>query len=165
MLAPVERLIALRYLGARRKEGFISVIAGFPLLGIWRRRCDADHRALRHERRFAQEVLTACSASTAIRLLTAAGRNLDDFDNTAAEVAKVRGVVTVYPTVDGAVHGDGGTAMRSGASACHPPGGPSEDRQLRASLTAAWIQFSGKSVVAIGSSAWPSACTSRSATP
>lgn len=29
-----ERMVALRYLRARRKEGFISVIAGFSLLGI-----------------------------------------------------------------------------------------------------------------------------------
>jgi lipoprotein-releasing system permease protein len=32
--AAVERLIAFRYLRARREEGFISVIAGFSLLGI-----------------------------------------------------------------------------------------------------------------------------------
>ena len=30
----VERMIAWRYLRARRQEGFISVIAGFSLLGI-----------------------------------------------------------------------------------------------------------------------------------
>ena len=29
-----ERMVAMRYLRARRKEGFISVIAGFSLLGI-----------------------------------------------------------------------------------------------------------------------------------
>ena len=32
--APFEWMIARRYLGARRKEGFISVIAGFSFLGI-----------------------------------------------------------------------------------------------------------------------------------
>ena len=32
--AAVERLIAFRYLRARREEGFISVIAGFSLIGI-----------------------------------------------------------------------------------------------------------------------------------
>jgi len=32
--ASVERLIAFRYLRARREEGFISVIAGFSLIGI-----------------------------------------------------------------------------------------------------------------------------------
>jgi len=32
--APFEWVLALRYLRARRKEGFISVIAGFSFLGI-----------------------------------------------------------------------------------------------------------------------------------
>lgn len=32
--AAVERLIAFRYLRARREEGFISVIAAFSLVGI-----------------------------------------------------------------------------------------------------------------------------------
>jgi len=32
--APFEWLLALRYLRARRKEGFISVIAGFSFIGI-----------------------------------------------------------------------------------------------------------------------------------
>ncbi len=32
--APFEWLLALRYLRARRKEGFISVIAGFSFVGI-----------------------------------------------------------------------------------------------------------------------------------
>ena len=32
--APFEWMVALRYLRARRKEGFISVIAGFSFLGI-----------------------------------------------------------------------------------------------------------------------------------
>ncbi len=34
MAFAVERLIAFRYLRARRDEGFISVIAGFSLIGI-----------------------------------------------------------------------------------------------------------------------------------
>jgi len=32
--APFEWLLAMRYLRARRKEGFISVIAGFSFAGI-----------------------------------------------------------------------------------------------------------------------------------
>ena len=34
ILGPFERMVAMRYLRARRQEGFISVIAGFSLLGI-----------------------------------------------------------------------------------------------------------------------------------
>src|SRR3954452_7258177 len=34
MFGAFERMVAFRYLRARRQEGFISVIAGFSLLGI-----------------------------------------------------------------------------------------------------------------------------------
>src|SRR5260370_6628465 len=34
LFAPFEWMLSLRYLRARRKEGFISVIAGFSFLGI-----------------------------------------------------------------------------------------------------------------------------------
>src|SRR5690606_38368161 len=34
IFSPFERLVAFRYLRARREEGFVSVIAGFSLLGI-----------------------------------------------------------------------------------------------------------------------------------
>ena len=32
--SPFEWMLAFRYLGARRKEGFISIIAGFSFIGI-----------------------------------------------------------------------------------------------------------------------------------
>ena len=34
IFSPFERLVAFRYLRARRQEGFVSVIAVFSLLGI-----------------------------------------------------------------------------------------------------------------------------------
>jgi lipoprotein-releasing system permease protein len=34
LFSPVERLLAMRYMRARRAEGFISVIAWFSLAGI-----------------------------------------------------------------------------------------------------------------------------------
>lgn len=34
MISPFERMVALRYLRARKQEGFVSVIAGFSFLGI-----------------------------------------------------------------------------------------------------------------------------------
>ena len=48
--AAVERLIAFRYLRARREEGFISVIAAFSLIGITLGRRHADRRHVGHER-------------------------------------------------------------------------------------------------------------------
>ena len=34
MFSPFERMMAWRYLRARKAEGFVSVIAGFSFLGI-----------------------------------------------------------------------------------------------------------------------------------
>jgi lipoprotein-releasing system permease protein len=149
MIAPVERLIAFRYLRARRKEGFISVIAGFSLLGI----CVGVATliiVLSVMSGFRQEVLDRLLGVNGHLNLAAGGRNLDDFDNTAAEVAKVRGVVTVYPTVDGAVMA---TAARHAAGAqVHAIrlGDLRKIRLLRI-VDGSLEQFSGKSVVAIGS--------------
>jgi hypothetical protein len=48
--APFEWGCALRYLRARRREGFISVIAGFSFIGIMLGVADSHHRALGDER-------------------------------------------------------------------------------------------------------------------
>jgi len=149
MLAPVERLIALRYLRARRKEGFISVIAGFSLLGI----CVGVATliiVLSVMSGFRQEVLNRLLGVNGHLSLAAAGRNLDDFDSIAAQVAKVPGVVAVYPTVDGNVM----------ATAAHYAAGAQVHAIRREDLQKIRLiriadgsleQFSGKSVVAIGS--------------
>jgi lipoprotein-releasing system permease protein len=47
--APFEWMLAGRYLRTRRREGFVSVIAGFSFVGSARGR-DADRRAVRDER-------------------------------------------------------------------------------------------------------------------
>src|SRR5262245_3337134 len=102
MLVAVERLIAWRYLRARRKEGFSSVIAAFSLLGI----CVAvavQIIVLSVMGGFRQEVLSRLLGVNGHLRLESAGRSLPDFDNVAAEVARVPGVVGVYPTVDGTV--------------------------------------------------------------
>jgi lipoprotein-releasing system permease protein len=149
MLAPVERLIALRYLRARRKEGFISVVAGFSLLGI----CVGVATliiVLSVMSGFRQEVLNRLLGVNGHLNLAAAGRNLDGFDDIAAEVAKVPDVVAVYPTVDGNVMA---TASHYAAGALvHAIRG--EDLQkirLLRIVGGSLEQFSGKSVVAIGS--------------
>ncbi len=150
MLAPVERLIALRYLRARRKEGFISVIAGFSLLGI----CVGVATliiVLSVMSGFRQEVLNRLLGVNGHLNLAAAGRSLDDFDNVAAEVAKVKGVVDVYPTVDGSVMA---TAARYAAGAqVHAIRREdlAKNRLIRILGGGNLDQFAGRSAVAIGS--------------
>jgi lipoprotein-releasing system permease protein len=149
MLAPVERLIALRYLRARRKEGFISVIAGFSLLGI----CVGVATliiVLSVMSGFRQEVLNRLLGVNGHLNLAAAGRNLDDFDKVAAEVAKVKGVVAVYPTVDGNVMA--AASRYTGWAQVHAIRREDiEKNRLLRIIGGGLEEFSGKSIVAIGS--------------
>jgi lipoprotein-releasing system permease protein len=113
MLAPVERMIALRYLRSRRTEGFISVIAGFSLLGV----CVAVATliiVLAVMNGFRQEVLNRLVGINGHMSLSAGGVGLQAFDDIAAQVRQVPGVVAVYPTVDGNVMA---TATRYAAGA------------------------------------------------
>jgi lipoprotein-releasing system permease protein len=150
MISAVERLIALRYLRARRREGFISVIAGFSLLGI----CVGVATliiVLSVMSGFRQEVLNRLLGVNGHLNLAAAGRNLDDFDSVAAVVAKVKGVVDVYPTVDGSVMA---TAARyaAGAQVHAIRREDLEKNSLVRILGGGDLeQFAGKSTVAIGS--------------
>jgi lipoprotein-releasing system permease protein len=112
MVAPVERMIAMRYLRSRRREGFISVIAGFSLLGI----CVGVATlivVLAVMTGFRQEILNRLVGINGHMSLSA-GARLQAFDDVAAGVRKVPGVTAVYPTVDGNVMA---TAMRYVAGA------------------------------------------------
>src|SRR5262245_49986502 len=102
MSAAVERLIALRYLRARRKEGFISVIAGFSLLGI----CVGVATliiVLSVMSGFRHEMLNRILGIYGHLSVEAAGGKIESFDDVAAQIAKVPGVTAVRPTVDGKV--------------------------------------------------------------
>jgi lipoprotein-releasing system permease protein len=98
----VERMIAFRYLRARRQEGFVSVIAAFSLLGI----------ALGVATLIiVMSVMNGFRADLLARILGlngdlgvyAAAGPLRDFDEAARRVAKVREVTAVFPMVEGQV--------------------------------------------------------------
>ena len=106
-----ERLVAFRYLRARRQEGFVSVIAIFSLLGI----------ALGVATLIiVMSVMNGFRADLLGRILGlnghlgvyAAAGPLDDFDLVAAKVRQVDGVVSATPLVEGQVlaTGQGGAA-------------------------------------------------------
>jgi lipoprotein-releasing system permease protein len=101
MVAPVERMIAMRYLRSRRREGFISVIAGFSLLGIGVGVATLIV-VLAVMTGFRQEILNRLVGINGDLSLTAGGR-LASFDEVAVQVRTVPGVTAVYPTVDGNV--------------------------------------------------------------
>src|SRR5229473_5281184 len=97
-----ERMVAFRYLRARRQEGFVSVIAIFSLLGI----------ALGVATLIiVMSVMNGFRAELIGRILGLNGHlavygetaQLSDFDATAAIVRQVPGVVSATPLVEGQV--------------------------------------------------------------
>jgi lipoprotein-releasing system permease protein len=97
-----ERMVAFRYLRARRQEGFVSVIAIFSLLGI----------ALGVATLIiVMSVMNGFRADLLGRILGLNGHlgvyaqagPLDDFDAKAAKVGEVRGVTSVTPLIEGQV--------------------------------------------------------------
>ena len=108
-----ERMVAFRYLRARRQEGFVSVIAIFSLLGI----------ALGVATLIiVMSVMNGFRADLIGRILGlnghlgvyASGATMSDFDATAAKVRAVPGVVSATPLVEGQVMATG-EAGASGA--------------------------------------------------
>src|SRR6266851_1941369 len=97
-----ERMVAFRYLRARRQEGFISVIAVFSLLGI----------ALGVATLIiVMSVMNGFRAELIGRILGLNGHlavygetsHLTDFDAAAATVRQVSGVVSATPLIEGQV--------------------------------------------------------------
>ena len=111
IFSPFERMVAARYLRARRREGFISIIAWFSLLGI----------ALGVATLIiVMSVMNGFRAELLGRILGLNGHvgvyatagGMSDFDALAARIREIPGVVRVTPTIDGQVMvtADAGTA-------------------------------------------------------
>jgi lipoprotein-releasing system permease protein len=98
----VERMIAFRYLRARRQEGFISVIAIFSLLGIALGVATLII-VMSVMNGFRAELLGRILGINGHLAVVSAGHDLGGFDKLAGEVSKVPGVVAVVPQVEGQV--------------------------------------------------------------
>jgi len=102
IFSPFERMVAKRYLRARRQEGFISFIAVFSLLGIALGVATliivmSVMNGFRHE--LLSRVL---GLNGHIAVIGASGR-IEDFDAVARQVAATKGVRLVTPQVEGQV--------------------------------------------------------------
>jgi lipoprotein-releasing system permease protein len=100
--APFEWMIALRYLRAKRKEGFVSVISGISLVGIALGVATliivmAVMNGFRHE------LLSRILGLSGHVVVQGYGGELMHFDDVAAKVRAVPGVVRVSPVIDGQV--------------------------------------------------------------
>ena len=98
--APFEWMLSLRYLRARRKEGFISVIAGFSFLGIMLGVATliivmAVMNGFRHE------LLDKILGLNGHLLIQPLEKPLTDWADVAARLDKVSGIRLAAPIVEG----------------------------------------------------------------
>src|SRR3974390_3083196 len=98
--SPFEWMLSLRYLRARRKEGFISVIAGFSFLGIMLGVATliivmAVMNGFRKERR------NKTPAPNGHLLIQPLEKPLTDWEEVAARIADVKGIKLAAPIVEG----------------------------------------------------------------
>ncbi len=95
-----EWMLSLRYLRARRKEGFISVIAGFSFLGIMLGVATLII-VMAVMNGFRQELLSKILGLNGHLLIQPLESPLTDFDAVAERVSKVPGVYLAAPIVEG----------------------------------------------------------------
>ena len=98
--APFEWMLSLRYLRARRKEGFISVIAGFSFLGIMLGVMTLII-VMAVMNGFRQELLEKILGLNGHLLIQPLESPLTDWQAVAERVSKVPGVRLAAPIVEG----------------------------------------------------------------
>src|ERR1700723_2938472 len=98
--APFEWLLSGRYLRARRKEGFISVIAGFSFLGIMLGVATLII-VMAVMNGFRQELLTKILGLNGHLLIQPLESPLTDWEAVADRVSKIPGVRLAAPIVEG----------------------------------------------------------------
>ncbi len=107
----VERMVAFRYLRARRQEGFVSVIAIFSLLGIALGVATLII-VMSVMNGFRAELIGRILGLNGHLAVYGEGAQLKEFDAAAAAVRQVPGVTSATPLVEGQVMatGEGGAA-------------------------------------------------------
>ncbi len=102
MFTAFERLVALRFLRARRQEGFISVIAIFSLAGITLGVATLII-VMAVMNGFRQELLTRILGVNGHVNVLASTRKLEDYEQITAKIRELPNVVTAAPLVEGQV--------------------------------------------------------------
>lgn len=103
MLTPFERMVAFRYLRAKREEGLISVIATFSLIGIMLGVATlivvlAVMRGVKGEL-----IQSIVGLEGHVTVVAAEGKGLPQYEEIAAKLAALPGVKTAIPLVQGQV--------------------------------------------------------------
>jgi lipoprotein-releasing system permease protein len=100
MFAPFEWMLALRYLRARRKEGFISVIAGFSFVGIMLGVATLII-VLAVMNGFRQELFDKILGLNGHVVIHSIDGRFTDFDAVAGRLRDVDGIKHVMPLIEG----------------------------------------------------------------
>jgi lipoprotein-releasing system permease protein len=98
--APFEWMLSLRYLRARRKEGFISVIAGFSFVGIMLGVATLII-VMAVMNGFRKELLDKILGLNGHLLIQPLESPLNDWEQVADRVSRVAGVMLAAPVVEG----------------------------------------------------------------
>src|SRR5712692_1144450 len=98
--APFEWMLSLRYLRARRKEGFISVIAGFSFLGIMLGVATLII-VMAVMNGFRKELLDKILGLNGHLLIQPLESPLTDWEQVAGRIAEIGGVKLAAPIVEG----------------------------------------------------------------
>ncbi|MGE0062462.1 MAG: lipoprotein-releasing ABC transporter permease subunit [Xanthobacteraceae bacterium] len=98
--SPFEWMLSLRYLRARRKEGFISVIAGFSFLGIVLGVATLII-VMAVMNGFRKELLDKILGLNGHLLIQPLEKPLSDWEEVAARINKVKGIRLASPIVEG----------------------------------------------------------------
>ncbi|UGY13598.1 lipoprotein-releasing ABC transporter permease subunit [Bradyrhizobium septentrionale] len=98
--APFEWMLSARYLRARRREGFISVIAGFSFLGIMLGVATLII-VMAVMNGFRKELLGKILGLNGDILIQPVERPLTDWQDVAERISQLQGIRLVVPVVDG----------------------------------------------------------------
>lgn len=102
LFSSFEWLVAWRYLRARRRDGFISVIAGFSFVGIMLGVATLIV-VMAVMNGFRQELMGKILGVNGHAFIQPYGEGLSDYEAIAARVAKAKGVTLAAPIVEGQV--------------------------------------------------------------
>ena len=102
LFSAFEWIVAWRYLRARRRDGFISVIAGFSFLGIMLGVATLIV-VMAVMNGFRQELMGKILGVNGHAFIQPYAEALNDYDAIAERVSKVKGVTLAAPLVEGQV--------------------------------------------------------------
>ena len=150
IFSPFERMIAMRYLRARREEGFISVIAGFSLAGI-ALGVGTLIVVMSVMNGFRAELMSRILGLNGHLGVRAVSGTLPDFDPLAKRLRALPGVVSITPIVEGQVMATANGVAGGALVRALRPGDLKARRIVADNVTRGSLDdFQGRSAVMVG---------------